>query len=1197
MGVCARQQPPDPVNMSYPKALDRIAISATTALPAEQWLRSALRLLVGAGALMMLTFGPVAMTVAAGEPVAGESAVARCILLSVEGKVEARSGADFPWTAATAGLELKPGEQLRTGIRSRASLRLSNLAVLRVNAQTTLEIRGAPTNSAVPLIDLKAGSAYFFNRTRPMETQFRTPTVSGAVRGTEFLIDVETTGATTVTLFDGEVALVNESGELVLGNHEQATVKAGTAPVKTTTVVNHRLIQWVLHYPTVLDPAEVFGDDVPARLAESVVASRAGDIARALALADGAPTSDRERIYLAALLLSVGQVDECEGLLNESGSETEHAAALRALIGAVRDDDVASELAAPASGSAWLALSYQRQARQNLVGAREAAREATRLRPDFGAAWVRLAELEFGFGNRSAVERALARAQELSPKNAAAVALQGFILAADGKLSAAQAAFDEAINLDGGFGNAWLGRGLVQFAQGRRDIGRADLQVAATLEPQRSLLRSYLGKGFMETGDLIHAQKELTLARRLDPNDPTPRLYSALLLHQENRINEAVADLQESARLNDNRALYRSRLLLDQDQAVRGANLAALYRDNGMTGLSVRQASRSVDLDYGNHSAHQFLASSYDALRDPRQINLRYETPWLSELLVANLLAPVNAASLSQTISQQEYARLFAGDDLGFSAGAEYQSRGDWRQYASAYGTQARTGFAADEAFRELSGDAPNTDVRQLDFSLKLKQQLTIKDSVLLQAIYSDYESGDPRQYYDPTNASPTLRVTELQAPNLFAGYHREWAPGSHTLFLAGRLSDEFTLNDAGATVLITTRNASNAITRVDQRQAPVSYESDLEAWSFELQQIHQRNEHTLVVGGRYQTGTVDTRSFIQRGVGIAQSIEPELDRASAYAYYTWEIIDSLAVTAGVCYDHLEYPGNNEIVPVTSGQMATDAWSPKAGVRWQPLDRTTLRAAYTRSLGGVFYDTSVRLEPTQIAGFNQAFRSLLPESVAGLVPGSEFETAGAAWDQQIGKSTFISVSGELLKSSGERLVGTLDAFGPLVTDIPSATSQQLDFQEKTLGVTVDQMIGSQWVVGATYRLSDAELDDRVPEVPEAWSSSFSPTANRTVGAMLHQLDLHAVFNHASGAFAEARSLWTSQSNRGYAPELPGDDFWQFDVFAGYRFAKRQAEVRIGLLNITDQDYRLNPLNLLGTLPRERTFVVSLKLNL
>ena len=55
-----------------------------------------------------------------------------------------------------------------------------------------------------------------------------------------------------------------------------------------------------------------------------------------------------------------------------------------------------------------------------------------------------------------------------------------------------------------------------------------------------------------------------------------------------------------------------------------------------------------------------------------------------------------------------------------------------------------------------------------------------------------------------------------------------------------------------------------------------------------------------------------------------------------------------------------------------------------------------------------------------------------------------------------------------------------------------------------------------------------------------------------------------------------------------------DDFWQVNAFVGYRFPRRRAEIRLGLLNIADQDYRLNPLNLTAELPRERTLLASFR---
>jgi outer membrane receptor protein involved in Fe transport len=80
-----------------------------------------------------------------------------------------------------------------------------------------------------------------------------------------------------------------------------------------------------------------------------------------------------------------------------------------------------------------------------------------------------------------------------------------------------------------------------------------------------------------------------------------------------------------------------------------------------------------------------------------------------------------------------------------------------------------------------------------------------------------------------------------------------------------------------------------------------------------------------------------------------------------------------------------------------------------------------------------------------------------------------------------------------------------------------------------------------------------------------------------------------------GFFAEMESVWNRQNNQGYVVELPGDDFWQFNLYAGHRFFHRRAEVRLGILNLGNQNYRLNPLNLHDEYPRERTFFASVRL--
>jgi hypothetical protein len=285
--------------------------------------------------------------------------------------------------------------------------------------------------------------------------------------------------------------------------------------------------------------------------------------------------------------------------------------------------------------------------------------------------------------------------------------------------------------------------------------------------------------------------------------------------------------------------------------------------------------------------------------------------------------------------------------------------------------------------------------------------------------------------------------------------------------------------------------------------------------------------------------------------------------------------------------------------PLDNAEVTTDQVSPKAGLIFTPGQRTTVRALYSRSLGGLFNENSFRIEPTQIAGLNQTFRSAIPESAAGLLPGAHIETYAASMDQAFDTGTFLGIAGELLNSHGNRGVGvfTNDFFLPVVLpDQFSTTRQTLDFHEKSLLLTVNQLIGQEWSVGARYRVSEADLTTDFPDVPDTALWQASDPKKVDVSAVLQQLTLSLNYNHRCGFFGQFRSQWTKQTDDGYSPALAGDDFWQHDLFAGYRFAKRRFEVHLGALNLTDQDYRLNPLNLYAELPRHRTFVAGAKFN-
>ena len=65
--------------------------------------------------------------------------------------------------------------------------------------------------------------------------------------------------------------------------------------------------------------------------------------------------------------------------------------------------------------------------------------------------------------------------------------------------------------------------------RGNLNKGTKQIEIAASLDPDNALTRSYLGKAYFEKKRIALARSEYATAKRLDPNDPTPWFYSALL--------------------------------------------------------------------------------------------------------------------------------------------------------------------------------------------------------------------------------------------------------------------------------------------------------------------------------------------------------------------------------------------------------------------------------------------------------------------------------------------------------------------------------------------------------------------------------------------------------------------------------------------------------------------------------------------
>lgn len=1130
------------------------------------------------------------------------------------------------WVPIGVNAVLEPGDWLRTGPTGRVTLVWSDTSVARFGPLTELEIRPPHATGAERGLYLFKGLLSFFHRGTPGRIRVVTRGAAAGIKGTEFVVAVEeATGRTTISLIDGVVEFTNDLGSIELVSGQAAVASPTEKPQPAPGFIARNILQWCFYYPGVLDDRELpLTADERRALEPSLASYRAGDLLAALTNYPAArqAASEAERTYYAALLLSVGQVAQSEPVLvdlQRTGSSRiqQLAGALRQLITAVKGEATAST-AQPELATGLLAASYYEQSRalgdETLNRALQLARAAATNSPDFGFAWARVAELEFSFGRTRQALGALERSLELSRRNAQALALKGFLLAAQNKPREAIASFDEAIAVDAALGNAWLGRGLCRIRRGDLDAGREDLLIAAALEPQRAALRSYLGKAYGESNDKDRALHELELAKGLDDKDPTPWLYSALVKAEHNRINEAIGDLERSQELNDNRSVYRSSLSLDQDRSVRSANLALLYDDAGLTDVALWEGSRAVTADYDNYSAHLFLANSYLLARDETSFK-RFETSFASEFLLTKLLGPADGRILAQSAGQQEYSSLFERDKFGISSRTEYFSYGAWKQAAVQYGTYRNSSYAIEGNWLWDPGETHYRENEQRFYSATVKYQVTQRDGLLIDIRDVWQEFGDIRQRYNPNQAIRGLWATERQEPNILVGFDHQWSELHRTLFVAGRVnrSFDYTNKHSGVYLLTTASGDLDGFFATDLTQ---KYEIESTFDTLELQHLFAGTRTRTIAGIRFQAS--EDRVFSRQTLlnGNAENLESyfgtvpgtlitnqyvsDMDaavRVSPYLYEHWHVVDSLWLIGGVSYDYQEIPVNIRFGPVGEDETTRQQVSPKAAFVWTPHKRWTLRGAYSQSLGGVDLDQNLRIEPVQLAGFIQAYKTVFPTSLVGPVSGAHFETYDLSLEHRGSHDTYTSISGQFLHSTADRTVGAyrrelLNASGPGVQ-----LKEHLRFDELSLRASVRQLLGDYFSVGVEYDVAGAHLRRSHPTVPDVINFADLDTTS----GVLHIVSINGLFRHPTGFFARGGAYWRAQNLLGGYPKGPrgihsDDDFWQVDVSAGYRFPRRRAEITVGVLNITAQDYRLYPINLYPDLPRERTFYARLDFN-
>lgn len=1092
-------------------------------------------------------------------------------IVSIEGHVESLRAGETNWHAVKLDDTYCPEDRVRTLEKSRAAFILKNETTIRLDENTMVKFSSLKPESP-SLLELLTGSAFFMSR-YPRPLTIETPYVNAASGGTEFNIKVNPDDkSTTITVIEGQMNLTNEAGSAVVKAGEEAVTIAGQPPVVRIPVRPRDAIQWALYYPPIMSMHDLRlqgieglpESDWRSMVQRSVTAYNEGDIATAFSVLEGAPAQvddPRFYVYRASLLLSVGRVDEAKADIDQAlklAPGNGFALALQSMIAVVSNEkEAALKLAMtaaqgePDSVSIKIALSYAHQANFRLEEALAAVQQAVKLDPEASLAWARLAELWMGQGYLDNALEAANKAAALNPKEVRIQTVLGFAYLTEIKISSAKEAFVKAIELNSADPMPRLGLGLAMIREGDLEQGRKEIEIAASLDPNNALIRSYLGKAYYEEKRDPQAEIQFQQAKELDPKDPTPYLYDAIRKQTINRPVEALHDLEKSIELNENRAVYRSQLLLDNDQASRSVSLARIYDDLGFLNLALVVGWKSVNLDPTNYSAHRLLSDSY-------AVTPRSEISQVSELLQAQMLQPLNMNPVQPRLGDQvpailagagpvepsfnEFNQLFIQNGAQLLASGIVGNQGTFGDEVILSGLEGRYSYSLSQFHYDTDGYRTNADLRQNIYNLFAQASLTQSLSIQGEFRFNKVDTGDTDLRFDPDNFSPEA---DRQDKNTFdrLGLHYTLAPGSDFLasFFYGNTDDD--------------------IFEPTPPGEPPGFETDqltgrTRGISSEAQYLRTTNRFNLIAGGGHFGGKDSAKgSFILNFPPPIGQMTFPIDEEGKTNYSDIYI-----------YSYLKLPMNTTLTLGGSGDFfkgsPTDRnqWNPKIGITSSPIPSTTLRISVTKVFKRPLIENQT-LEPTQVAGFQQYFDD---------TNGSKSWREGIGIDQKFSTSLF----GGLEYSARQR------------TEYVTFISAGAVTEEKTyerLGRAYLYWTPFTWLAGnAEYQYETRDTPEEITEAPKV-------TTNR--------VPFGVDFFHPSGLFAKVRETFVDQ--RGTFLEIPSfnferdkSSFWLTDALIGYRLPKRYGIFTVGANNLFDREFKYQEFELVNPSFQQKRFTYA-----
>ncbi len=884
------------------------------------------------------------------------------------------------------------------------------------------------------------------------------------------------------------------------------------------------------------------------------------------------PPSSLTLVMSGYFSMLVGKIEEAKALLTDSRISGRESAIAHSLLGQIylsqNSKEQASSEAATAmqiNGESPMALMTAALVKISYFDLPEAKRlleESLAADPYFLDAYVYLARLWLGADYLDRAWQIISRALEISKTDSEVLSLAGFIRLGSRDYDKAFNLFTEAVKHNPGFGEPHIGLANIAFRNRNFSQGLTEMLTATLLEPRVSLYQSSLGKALYQTKSFDKALEVYDYAKTLDPNDPTPYLYKGIALTDLYRPGEAIQEIDKSIELNDNTAVFRSRLMLDRDLAVRNTNLATAYNQLGMADWAYSKAVTALKSDPLNASAHELLGSAYQAT------NQRLGASE-SEVLQYLLLAPANENTFTQSSSGSyvDYTQMFEMPYVKLEAEA---GAGGWADHGSWYqdylinvvgglpglAVDALAEYQYDPGFRKI-----NNQQEVFAGLIDGKFDPTIKDSFYVNYIGGHYRYGDIGNPDDFLYQSdPNLKIIEI--PNSAeGGYVHHFSPSAVFIAYFNWDNEAYHMTDSFFPVIKPYQN----IYPLSQYVHTIFDTKDVQ-----LQQQLKLGDHTFIAGFDYLTGaqnyhSIDSYIYYSPPYYYIDTFPdrfspPDRD-TMIYLRDYWRICPQLLAELGISGDFVTSSRSGLADSISSGTA-----NPLAGLDYEIDKSNTLRLAYQAYvIGHPVLNASI--VPTEVAGF---------PSQINTDDGSKVKELGFAWESQWNPRTFT-----VLRLQAYRI------------DDPQYSPQSYVIDDRTQRFEgtfiVNRLLTSFLGLAAGIGGKLMSLDD--------------PFLNLTGDFTEIDFAVGLSYMHPSGWFASIQDAVVYQDLDSLSPKTfaqqqadMGDPFNLVNITVGKYFANKRGFASLAITNLLNQHffYEIEPDALLSFSPdREVIFRVGL----